>query len=323
VTVAAGGGRRDELLAATRRVVGRVGFASTTVGEITREAGASLGLLHYHFVSKADVVAETFAQIAREDLAELEAAAGRDAAPAERLAATLELSGWADRESWRLWIDAWGEAVHSEPMRETLAGFQHGWRALVARVLADGARDGAWACADPEDAAGRLVAIIDGIGLHATLHPDAVPAEVAAAWVRRAAGLELGIELAAPAPRAPAAPDGGVQRRLTLRRGDRDGGGRLDALACAALLAEGRDAWVRERLDGAGATVARVAIDLRGGDPGGEAVTAHCALAHAGRTTVRTREALRDEAGATLARAESTLLLDRPLSAAEREALAR
>jgi AcrR family transcriptional regulator len=117
VTVAPGGGRREELLAATRRVVGRVGFASTTVGEITREAGASLGLLHYHFDSKAEVVAETFAQIAREELAELEAAASAPPTPPERLAAALDLSAWADRESWRLWIDAWGEAVHSEPMR--------------------------------------------------------------------------------------------------------------------------------------------------------------------------------------------------------------
>src|SRR3954468_22719874 len=99
---------RDALLDATRRVISRSGFASTTVGEITREAGASLGLLHYHFASKADVVAETFAQIAREDLAELEATAGAAETPAEQLAAAIDLSGWADRQSWRLWSGGWG-----------------------------------------------------------------------------------------------------------------------------------------------------------------------------------------------------------------------
>ena len=53
--------RRDELLGAARRVIGRDGFAGATVGTITREAGASLGLLNYHFGSRDEVVAEAFA----------------------------------------------------------------------------------------------------------------------------------------------------------------------------------------------------------------------------------------------------------------------
>jgi AcrR family transcriptional regulator len=85
------GARRDELLAATRRVAGRVGFAATTVGEITKEAGASLGLLHHYFGSKAKVVAETFALVAREELAELQATARGPAPAAERLGAVLDL----------------------------------------------------------------------------------------------------------------------------------------------------------------------------------------------------------------------------------------
>jgi len=314
--------RRDELLAATRRVVGRVGFASTTVGEITREAGASLGLLHYHFDSKAEVVAETFAQIAREDLAELEAAADAHSDPAARLAATLEQSGWADRDSWRLWIDAWGEAVHSEPMRATLAGFQAGWRALLTRVLADGARAGAWDCADPEDTAGRLVAVIDGIGLHAALHPDTVPAELAGAWVRRVAEAELSValpaRLPAPAPaRAPAAST--VERTVTLRDGDRDAAGRLGAAACATLLAPARDAWLDGR--GEGATLSRLVVSPLALAASGETVTAACTLAHAGHATLRTRETLHAQDGTLLATAEATLALRRPLSDAQREEL--
>jgi len=320
VTATAGGGRREELLAATRRVVGRVGFASTTVGEITREAGASLGLLHYHFASKADVVAETFAQIAREDLAELEATAGAAETPAEQLAAALDLSGWADRQSWRLWIDAWGEAVHSEPMRETLAGFQHGWRALLERVLTDGVRDGSWELADPEDVAGRLVAVIDGIGLHATLHPDAVPPPRAAAWALRAAELELGVDLGVPPAPPPPVVAGTLEREVTLRSGDRDAGGQLATTAVATLLAEAREAWLAGRLEGA--TVARVTVDHRGGAVTGDSVLARCTLAHLGRASVRTREELRAD-GEVLAAAESTLLLARPLTEPEREALTR
>jgi AcrR family transcriptional regulator len=319
--VSAAAGRREELLAATRRVVGRVGFASTTVGEITREAGASLGLLHYHFDSKAEVVAETFAQIAREDLAELEAAAARAGGPVDRLTATLDLSGWADRESWRLWIDAWGEAVHSEPMRATLAEFQAGWRALLARVLADGVRDGAWACADPDDLAAQLVATIDGIGLHTTLHPDAVPPQRARAWAHRIAELELGVELPAAAELPAATPQAGAaERRITLRSGDRDATGRLDAGAAAALLGEARAAWLGGRRDVA---VARVTLELSPEIRPGDALTACCRLAHAGHRTLRTAEQLLTDDGAPVAAAEATLVLDRPLSPDDRDALLR
>ena len=45
-------GRRAELIEAARRVIQRRGFAKATVGAITGEAGASLGLLNYHFASQ-------------------------------------------------------------------------------------------------------------------------------------------------------------------------------------------------------------------------------------------------------------------------------
>ena len=115
--------RREELVTAARRVIGRDGFAGATVGTITREAGASLGLLNYHFGSKDEVVAEAFAAAAREDLASLEAISRRFEDPAERLAAYLDQSEWADQDSWRLWVDAWGESVHSPLVRDTLGRF--------------------------------------------------------------------------------------------------------------------------------------------------------------------------------------------------------
>src|SRR3954464_14908972 len=135
---------RDALLDATRRVISRSGFGGTTVGEITREAGASLGLLHYHFESKDEVVAEAFAQAAREDLAELRAISLRHEDPADRLAAFLDQSEWQDAASWRLWVDAWGESVHSPLVRDTLGRFDVGWRAGLAGGVEGGGPPGWW-----------------------------------------------------------------------------------------------------------------------------------------------------------------------------------
>ena len=198
-------------------MIGRDGFAAATVGEITREAGASLGLLNYHFGSKDEVVAEAFAAAAREDLAALEAISRRFEDPADRLAAYLDQSEWADAASWRLWVDAWGESVHSPLVRDTLGRFDVGWRAVLAEVLADGVRQGRWACADPQDTAARLVAVLDGIGLHTTVHGEDVPPERATAWARRLAELELGVTLPAPPP-----PVVAPSPRARARDADRD-----------------------------------------------------------------------------------------------------
>ena len=53
--------------------------------------------------------------------------------------------------------------------------------AVLAEVLTDGVRQGRWACPDPQDTAARLVAVLDGIGLHVTMHGEDVPPGRAAA----------------------------------------------------------------------------------------------------------------------------------------------
>jgi acyl-CoA thioesterase FadM len=111
-----------------------------------------------------------------------------------------------------------------------------------------------------------------------------------------------------------------MEHAMTLRRGDRDAAGRLEHAAAAALLAEARAAWLDGRVDGA--TVTRVAVEHRPVPADGTSVVARVGLAHLGRATVRTREELHCE-GELLVSAESTLRLERPLTAAEREALAR
>ena len=251
--------RREELVGAARRVIGRDGFAAATVGEITREAGASLGLLNYHFGSKDEVVAEAFAEAAREELRALEAISRRFEDPADRLAAYLGKSEWADVAAWRMWVDAWGESVHSGVVRDTLGRFEVGWRAVLAEVLTDGVRHGCWECDDVQDTAARLVAVIDGIGLHTTLHGEDVPPERAAAWARRLVELELGVTLPAPPSLVVSPPAARVHfARIEIRARDLDAHGHVDpavrvhvlgggALGVARRPRPGRDRQPRRR----------------------------------------------------------------------------
>jgi AcrR family transcriptional regulator len=329
----AGTDTREELLAAARRVIRRAGFAGTTVGDITREAGASLGLLNYHFGSKDQVLAEAFDEIARSELAEMEAIARRPDPPARRLAACLDVSDWGDRESWTLWLDAWGASGRVDALRATLGFYADGWRACLAGVIADGVRDGSWACEDPAQSASLIVAMIDGIGLQAMLHPDEVTPERATAWARRVAEAELGVALPAPdaAPAAPpAVAHAAFELRLAIRGRDLDAGGAVHPAAQLAYLEEARRGWLADRLGRAPTDLGRVAIDfcapLR--EEAGEVIV-RCALRRAGRTSVLTEETITTAAGDVVARAEATLALEdddgrpRLLEARERKALAR
>jgi AcrR family transcriptional regulator len=314
--------RREELVGAARRVIGRDGFAAATVGQITREAGASLGLLNYHFGSKDEVVAEAFSDAAREDLAALEAISRRFEDPADRLAAYLDQSEWADSDSWRLWVDAWGESVHSPLVRDTLGRFDVGWRAVLAEVLQDGVRQGRWACADPQDTAARLVAVLDGIGLHSTVHGEDVPPERAAAWARRLAELELGVTLPAPPPPIAAVVAARVHElRLDVRARDLDAHGHIDPAALFGFLEEAREGWRGARVPDA--VVTHVAVGYRR-PLGREPVVVRCALDSVGRASFRTLETVATGDGVVAVEAATTLEVPgRALTGDEREALAR
>ncbi|MDA0180129.1 TetR family transcriptional regulator C-terminal domain-containing protein [Solirubrobacter phytolaccae] len=312
--------RREELLGAARRVIGRDGFAAATVGTITREAGASLGLLNYHFGSKDEVVAEAFAAAAREDLDALEAISRRFESPADRLAAYLDQSEWADAASWRLWVDAWGSSVHSPLVRDTLGRFDIGWRAVLAEVLADGVRQGCWECDDVQDTAARLVAVIDGIGLHATVHGEDVPPARAAAWARRMAELELGVAL--PAPPVFVAPRVVAEHRveLSVRARDLDARGVVDPAVLFTFLEEARTAWLGDRVPEA--VVTHVAV--RYVRPlGRDDVTVTCALDSVGRASFRTRETITTADGIGVEGATTLEVPGRALTAGEREGLTR
>ena len=327
--------RRAELIEAARRVIQRRGFAKATVGAITGEAGASLGLLNYHFDSRDDVVAEAFAAAARADLDELQAVSRRHDDPSARVAAYLDLEAFGDREVWRMWIDAWGEAVHTEQLRLTLEQFERGWRAALAGVLADGNRSGCWRCPDPEDAAGRLVAALDGVGLHTTLHVEDVSTLDATRWARRLVELELGVALpGAPAPEAARPAPTPHEERIPIRGRDLDATGRVHPAVLLTYVGEVREAWLDARL-GALEPVPRlevthVSADFRHVPARRDAeVVVRCTLDGLGTTGVRTRETIETVGGALVVSAGATVVAagedgaPRPLTDPERGALAR
>jgi AcrR family transcriptional regulator len=164
--------RRAEILDAAVGVVLERGFAGTRVIDVAHALGISSGLVHYHFDSKDELLAETLRHAADADIARLEKAVAQLDDPLRRLDRVLReyLPEQRRDQSWVIWVDAWGQAIRNERLRNILSELDLAWSGALETVLHDGVAAGAFQCPDPAGAARRLSALLDGLGLDVILH---------------------------------------------------------------------------------------------------------------------------------------------------------
>lgn len=87
---ASSAGTRDDLIAAGRKLFARRGFDGASVRAITREAGANLGAVTYHFGSKRGLYSAVLEQGLRPMAARVRAAAASDGTALERMLQIVE-----------------------------------------------------------------------------------------------------------------------------------------------------------------------------------------------------------------------------------------
>jgi AcrR family transcriptional regulator len=186
--------RRAEILVATRDVVLRLGFGGTRVKDVADELGVSNGLIHYHFASKDELLAETLQFAAREELRTLEETVATGRRALDRLDRLFRnyLPGIGD-VSWRLWIDAWGEALRNETLKGISEELDEAWVALLERIIRTGVRDGEFTCSNPRASAWRIAALMDGLGLQVVLHRSTMSRAQMLEHTRTMAAAELGL----------------------------------------------------------------------------------------------------------------------------------
>jgi hypothetical protein len=63
-------------------------------------------------------------------------------------------------------------------------------------VIRQGVERGEMTCADPNGAAWRITAMLDGLAVQSTVHEGVMPRRQVTTWVRRLAAAELGIDAA-------------------------------------------------------------------------------------------------------------------------------
>ncbi len=190
--------RRKEILETTCEVVIERGFAATRIADVAKRLGVSTSLIHYHYDSKEQLLAEAFSHYARKDLAKLDAEielAPTALAQLDRAIQDYVPEGSGDME-WMLWIDAWGEALRNPMMKHISQELDEQSARLLERVLSGGVASGEFRCADPSASALRLTGLIDGLAIQFAAHDGLLTREAFIDHVRWLAAAEVGVDIA-------------------------------------------------------------------------------------------------------------------------------
>ena len=190
--------RRNEILETTCEVVIERGFAGTRIADVAKRLEVSSSLIHYHFDSKEQLLAEAFEHYANKDVAEMEGeieSAPTALSKLERVIQNYVPEGSDDVE-WMLWIDGWGEALRNPMMKKISQQLDEQSAQLLARIIRNGVESGEFTCPDPTASAMRLTALVDGLAVQFAAHDGMMNRDQLIKHVHFAAGAEIGVAVA-------------------------------------------------------------------------------------------------------------------------------
>lgn len=180
---------RERILDAATRVFAQKGYHSSTIAEVVRESGLSVGAIYSYFSGKDELIRLTCDQIAARGLDELAVRLAPATTTAERLAIAIRLyietiDEYGDAPGQVQLVQAWAEADREPGVREMLAGRRERLAGAGQLLIRQGVISGelpAWLDVDAVTRA--LLALLDGLMLQRIEAGDAYrPADL----VRRA-----------------------------------------------------------------------------------------------------------------------------------------
>ena len=169
--------RRKQLIDATIRAIGRVGYANATLTHVASEAGLSPGIVNFYFKSKEQLLIATLEQIAEEYSAFWQAAINKGkVAPAAGLEAMIEADFHptvCNVEKVSIWYAFWAEARSNASYHDVVSRLEQDYLAqtetLCQRIIQEGGYEGVLA----GDVATGLNAMIDGMWFDCLMEPKA------------------------------------------------------------------------------------------------------------------------------------------------------
>ena len=167
--------RREDIAEATWRVVASRGLDAATVREIASETGCSTGVLAHYFRDKDELLLYALRlawdRAARRMENRSRNQSGREALQSVLLEA-LPLNT-ERRAEWRVWLSFWGRAASDALLAAEQKARYVPWRRLVQNLILACQREGSVGPdVDVQEATESIIALVDGIGIQATLEPD-------------------------------------------------------------------------------------------------------------------------------------------------------
>jgi AcrR family transcriptional regulator len=212
--------RRNEILETTCEVVIERGFAATRIADVAKRLAVSSSLIHYHFDSKEQLLAEAFEHYANKDVAEMEGEIENAPTALGKLDRVIQnyVPEGSDDVEWMLWIDGWGEALRNPMMKKISQQLDEQSTALLARIIRYGVESGEFSCPDPDASAMRLTALVDGLAVQFAAHDGMMNRDQLIHHVRFLAAAEIGVAVSefggAPRQSANAAPSPATESAL-------------------------------------------------------------------------------------------------------------
>lgn len=159
--------RREQICRAAATVIAREGFAGSTMRMVAEEAGVSTGMLNHYFANRQDLLTQALVFVSERAQSRMRDAIQGIPPGRERMVALLDSAlaeGQEVSETWRVWINAYGEAVRLAELRHTIESRLISWYELIDEALeglvpADGEGTIPWSW--------RFDAILNGLAIQA------------------------------------------------------------------------------------------------------------------------------------------------------------
>ena len=185
--------RRAEILdAATRLALGR-GLDHVTLRSIAEELGVAGSLVSHYFPAVDELLAEVFGGAARAELDQVFGQVEQLDSARDQLAGFLQRLTDSERDAISaLWMDAWHAGRRRPALADEVSRQTSLWTERLAALVQRGRAAGEFDTTDPRATAARIMAVVDGLTVQASLR-DTIDYESVEQLVFQVAEREVGL----------------------------------------------------------------------------------------------------------------------------------
>lgn len=166
--------RRADLVQAAWRVIERVGLEGATIRAIAGEAGASTAIVTHYFADKREILRAVLSTSQARIEERRRAAVSRHAGIEALEVALLDSLPLDEERRLELLIEVsfWARAITDPDSAAEHLRSHDAWRRALVRLLKDCVARGEVPPCNVNEEADILVALIDGLGVDALMHPE-------------------------------------------------------------------------------------------------------------------------------------------------------